>query len=145
MENTKENSYNLKKYTDLRWVYFIKLVALEMVSIVTIVMSKDFKTLLLNSLIFLVGICFDFFVSAHSNNGPLLKVRKIFSSIAFGILFIAIAASIAGIAQLETVVSYLRDKKDLEKGVMDIIRTIMCCAGISGPLIELISNIPQND
>lgn len=145
MGNTKANGHNLIRYTDLRWVYFIKLVALEMVSIVTIVMSKDFKTLLLNSLIFLVGICFDFFVSAHSNNGPLLKARRIFSGIAFGILFIAIAASIAGIAQLETVISYLNYKKELENSVMNLIRTIMCCAGISGPLIELISNIPQND
>lgn len=78
MGDMGDNNCERLGYTDLRWTYFIKMLVFIAISAVTIIMSEDFEALLLNSLIFLVGICFDFFVSGHSKvlsgmSGPFIE------------------------------------------------------------------------
>lgn len=142
MCDTKENSINNNKnsrYTDLRLVYVLKTIVFTVIGIVTCIQSKNFDSLLFNALIYLVGICFDLFVSSKSNSGPVLKFRRVFTTIAFVFLFAILVAMIAMMALSEEIDNCTKVH------ITKYTHAIIVGFGIIGPMIELISNIPEND
>lgn len=153
MGNTdkKDKGCRGENYTDLRWTYGIKMIVLPMIAIATALQSTgssnilDFDALLLGALLYLVGICFDFFVSAKSNHGPVLKVRKICSGVLFCFILVTIVLLILAIAMKDKLEAALLILKISESEISRIIYFIMIGAGISDPFIELINNIPPND
>ena len=88
MRNTSNEDKGCQSgdYTDLSSTYKIKMICLPAIAITTAFQSigdsnvLELDALFLGALLYLVGISFDFFISAKSNHGPKLKygnfVRK---------------------------------------------------------------------
>lgn len=149
--NKNDKGCRCDNYTDLRWTYGIKMIILPMIAFATMLQSVgeskglNFDALLLGALLYLIGICFDFFVSAKSNYGPVLKVRKFCSGALFCVVVVTISLIILIIAMKEETEAVLVSFQISESEISRIIYIIMIGAGFTDPLIELINNIPEND
>ena len=130
-------------YTDLRPVYFAKLVVLVFVAFVAIIVSKgEIISMAISAFTFLTAIFFDCLIVALSNNGPRKKVYRIITWMFLGVVFVAIFA-------LLLLFVFLMTGNELNaiwlKRIKELIYGFIVFSAILGPMLELVHNRPKDD
>ena len=130
-------------YTDLRPVYFAKLVVLVFVAFVAIIVSKgEIISMAISAFTFLTAIFFDCLIVALSNNGPRKKVYRIITWMFWGVVFVAIFA-------LLLLFVFLMTGNELNaiwlKRIKELIYGFIVFSAILGPMLELVHNRPKDD
>lgn len=126
-------------YTNLQLVYKAKMFMFAVISIATVVQTRnDFHSLVIGSCTYSIGIVFDFLVVLLTNNGP--KIKKIkWSKVSFGL-----ALTVFG-GGLVLLFSSYEPQGYTELLLTWVIRICMVAVGLLGPYTELAFNRPNDD
>jgi len=129
-------------YTDLSFVYWVKIVALIIVVIVGIVITLyDFKSLLITAFTFFIGVVFDFIVISMKNKGPKIKLRIRIAQVA---IFVVTIGIITCIVCMICLLQYGTMDNSARVAIQYYIYAAMA-SGIISPILELIINQPNDD
>lgn len=126
-------------YTNLQLVYKAKIFFFSVISIATVLQTRnDFHSLVVGSCTYSIGIVFDFVVALLTNNGP--KINKIrWCRAAFALTLVVLGGGLILLFSSYEPLGYI-------KALLSwVIRICMVAIGILGPYTELALNRPNDD
>lgn len=139
-KETDENNNIRKDYTNLQFVYGLKLFMFVVIALSAILQTRnDFHSLAVNACTYSIGIVFDFFVVIFSNNGPKTKNIKLVK-IATSVPIIAL-----GLGLIILFSSYNPNNELIKLILSWLIRFLILSESILGPYTELSLNRPNDD